>query len=218
MTVEQDQQPGSGRDWYCHTHWVWLHAGAEGVLWSGPDTPLFTLNDICRGTARRRIDPDGTLFAYVMNNYWASNFAARQGGELRCRFRLSLLGTGGDVAEPVRRGWAAADPLYVSPPFSSSGSGPLIGKDSALLLNDQGALVLGAKRADDGEGAIVKLLDVSGTSRQVGVWPAGYTFTQARRVDLVERNSDALAIAADRHATLNLGAWGVAAARLSTPP
>src|SRR5437588_6763730 len=24
MTVERDQQAGSGRDWYCHAHWVWL--------------------------------------------------------------------------------------------------------------------------------------------------------------------------------------------------
>jgi len=86
------------------------------------------------------------------------------------------------------------------------------------LVNDPGAMVLGAKRADDGDGAIVKLLDVAGTSRQVGVWPAAYSFTQARRVDLVERNSDPLPVAADRHATLNLRAWGVTAARLSTPP
>jgi alpha-mannosidase len=218
MTVEQGQQPGSCRDWYCHTHWVWLHAGAEGVLWSGPDTPLFTLTDVCRGAWRRRIEPDGTLFAYVMNNYWPANFAARQGGELRCRFRLSLLAPGGDAGEPVRRGWAAADPLYVSARFTSAAPGPLIGKDSALFLNDPGALVLGAKRADDGDGVIVKLLDVAGTARQVGVWPAGYTFAQARRVDLVERNGDPLPVAADRHATLNLGAWGVAAARLFTPP
>src|SRR5439155_265353 len=63
MTVEQDQQPGSCRDWYCHTHWVWLHEGTDGggggggggggVLWSGPDTPLFALNDIVRGQWRR---------------------------------------------------------------------------------------------------------------------------------------------------------------------
>jgi len=218
MTVEQDQQPGSCRDWYCHTHWVWQHAGADGVLWSGPDTPLFTLNDVCRGAWRRRIEPDGTLFAYAMNNYWPTNFAARQGGELRCRFRISLLAPTSDAAEPVRRGWAAADPLYVSAPFTSTGSGPLIGKDSALLLSDSGALVLGAKRADDGDGAIVKLLDVAGTTRQVGVWPAAYSFTEARRVDLVERNRYMLAVAADRHATLNIEAWGVAAARLSTPP
>lgn len=217
MTVEKDQQPGSCRDWYCHTHWVWLRGAADGVLWSGPDTPLFTLNDLYRGAARRRIEPDGTLFAYAMNNYWPTGFAARQGGDLRCRFRLSLLAPGGDAAEPVRRGWAAADPLYVSARFTSPRAGPLIGKDSALRLTDSGALVLGAKRADDGDGAIVKLLDVAGTGRSVGVWPAAYTFAQARRVDLVERNSDSLLIAPDRHATLNLEPWGVAAARLSTP-
>jgi hypothetical protein len=217
MTVERDQQPGSGRDWYCHTHWVWLHAGADGVLWSGPDTPLFTLTDVCRGAWRRRIEPDGTLFAYAMNNYWPANFAARQGGELRCRFRVSLLAPGGDAGEPVRRGWAAADPLYVSARFTSTAPGPLISKDSALSLADPGALVLGAKRADDRDGVIVKLLDVAGTARSVSIWPAACTFAQARRVDLVERNGDPLPVAADRHTALDLGAWGVAAARLFTP-
>lgn len=218
MTVERDQQPGSCRDWYCHTHWVWLHAGADGMLWSGPDTPLFTLNDVCRGGWRRRIDPEGTLFAYAMNNYWPENFAAQQGGELRCRFRLSLLASGGDPGEPVRRGWAAADPLYVSPRFTNTATGPLLGKDSALFINDPGVMVLGAKRADDGDGAIVKLLDVAGTPRSVGVLPAAYNFAQARRVDLVERNSDPLLVATDGHATLKVGAWGVAAARLFSPP
>ena len=91
MTVERDQQPGSCRDWFCHAHWVWLHDATDGVLWSGPDTPLFTLNDVFRGVWRRRIEPDGTLFAYAMNNYWHTNYAARQGGEFACRFRLSIL-------------------------------------------------------------------------------------------------------------------------------
>ena len=218
MTVEKDQQPGSCRDWYCHTHWVWLHSRAAGVLWSGPDTPLFTLNDVYRGAARRRIEPDGTLFAYAMNNYWPTGFAARQGGELRCRFRISLLAPGSDAAEPVRRGWAAADPLYVSARITTTAGGPLTGKDSALILNDPGTLVLGAKRADDGDGAIVKLLDVAGKARSVGVSPAAYTFAQARLADLVERNGDRLTVAPDRHATLDVRAWGVAAARLSTPP
>src|SRR6266480_403579 len=61
MTVDRDQQPGSCRDWYCHAHWVWLHEASDGVLWSGPDTPLFTLNDLFRGAWRRSIVPDGTL-------------------------------------------------------------------------------------------------------------------------------------------------------------
>src|SRR5437667_442 len=67
MTVERDQQPGSCRDWYCHAHWVWLHDAAGGMLWSGPDTPLFTLNDIFRGQWRRKMESDGTLFAYVLH-------------------------------------------------------------------------------------------------------------------------------------------------------
>ena len=216
MTVERDQQPGSCRDWYCHTHWVWLHEAADGVLWSGPDTPLCTLGDVFRGAWHRRIEPDGTLFAYAMHNYWHTNFAARQGGEASFRFRLSLLAPGGDAAEPVRRGWAAADPLYVSARFTNAVAGPLIDKDSALFLADRGALVVGAKRADDGEGAIVKLLDVAGTRRPVGVWPAAYRFAQARRVDLVEHNGDPLTVASDGSTALDLAAWGVAAARLFT--
>jgi len=214
MTVERDQQPGSCRDWYCHAHWVWLHEGADsGVLWSGPDTPLFTLNDINRGTWRRTIVPDGTLFAYAMNNYWHTNYAARQGGQFSCRFRVSLLAPG-DAAEPVRRGWAACDPLYVSPAYETRAPGPLIPKDRALSIPDKGVLVLGAKPADDGEGVIAKLLDVAGQARSVGVWPAAYTFKQARRTNLVEMNADVTPVSGDGTAAVDLSAWGVAALRL----
>src|SRR6184192_1210170 len=219
MTVEQDQQRGSCRDWYCHTHWVWLHEGAEGVLWSGPDTPLFTLNDLCRGQWRRRIEPDGTLFAYTLNNYWHTNYAARQGGEYTCRFRISLLGAapGGDAAEPVRRGWAACEALHVSPPYTNAAAGPLGAQGVALSIPDAGVLVVGAKPGDDGEGAIVKLLDVAGAARGVPVGPAAFEFREARRTNLVEMNGDAIAVGPDHRVTLELPARGVAAARLFTP-
>src|SRR5256712_570597 len=131
MTVEQDQQAGSCRDWYCHAHWVWLHEGTEGLLWSGPDTPLFTLNDIVRGQWRRHIAPDGTLLAYAMNNYWHTNYAARQGGEFTSRFRISLLPPAGAAAAPRPPGWPACDPLYASAPYTNPGAGPLGAKDSA---------------------------------------------------------------------------------------
>ena len=215
-TVERDQQPGSCRDWYCHTHWVWLREGTDGVLWSGPDTPLFTLNDLFRGAWRRTIVPDGTLFAYAMNNYWHTNYAASQGGPATFRFRLSLLAPG-DAAEPVRRGWAACDPLYVSASHENAAPGPLISKDRALFFADKGVLVAGAKAADDGEGVIVRLLDISGQARAVGVWPAAYAFRLARRTNLVEHNGDPIPVGADGKATVDLAAWGVGAARLFTP-
>jgi len=216
MTAERDQQPGACRDWYCHQHWVWLHEGTDGVLWSGPDTPMFTLNDIVRGAWARRIAPDGTLFAYAMNNYWFTNYAAGQDGPFTFRFRVSLVPTG-DPAEPVRRGWAACDPLYVGPAVDHPSPGSLIARDSALFIPDTGTMVIGAKRADDGDGVVVKVVDVTGTGRNVGVWPAAYAFTAARNVNLVEMNGDALTPAGDHRVSLDVKPWGVAAARLFTP-
>ena len=217
MTVDGDQQPGSCRDWYCHTHWVWLHEGTDGILWSGPDSPLFTLNDLFRGAWRRSIVPDGTLFAYAMNNYWHTNYAASQGGSVTFRFRISLLAPG-DVAEPVRRGWAACDPLYVSPSYRNQTPGPLLAKDRALFYADKNVMIAGAKPADDGDGVIVKLLDIGGQARTVGVWPAAYPFKLARRTTLVEQNGDPIAVGGDGRTPVDLAAWGVAAVRLSTPP
>jgi len=216
MTAERDQQPGACRDWFCHQHWVWLHEGTDGVLWSGPDTPMFTLNDIFRGVWSRRITPDGTLLAYAMNNYWFTNYAARQEGPFTFRFRVSLVAPG-DAAEPVRRGWAACDPLYVGPAVDRASSGALISRDTALFIPDPGTMVIGAKRADDGDGSVVKVLDVAGTGRSVGVWPAACAFTAARAVNLVEMNADALPVSGDRRVALDLKPWGVAAARLFTP-
>ncbi len=216
MTVERDQQPGSCRDWYCHTHWVWLHEGSDGLLWSAPDTPLLTLNDLFRGAWRRTIAPDGTLFAYAMNNYWHTNFAASQEGPATFRFRLSLLAPG-NAAEPVRRGWAACDPLYLSPSYTNEIPGPLISKDRALFYADKNAMIVGAKPADDGDGVIVKLLDVAGQARPIGVWPAAYAFKLARRTNLVEQNGDALAVGADGRASIDVAAWGLGTLRLFTP-
>jgi len=217
MTVERDQQAGSSRDWYCHAHWVWLRDAVDGMLWSGPDTPLVTLNDIFRGQWRRTLEPDGTLFAYVLHNYWPTNFAARQGGDFVFRFRLSALAPGSDRAEPVRRGWAACDPLYVSAGYTSAGAGPLPRTDAALVVSDPGVAVVGAKPADDGTGAVVKLVDVAGSARAVGVSPAAYTFRAARRANFVEMTGDALPLAPDGHAAVDVSAWGTATLRLFTP-
>ncbi|HYT64696.1 MAG TPA: hypothetical protein VEL50_12385, partial [Gemmatimonadales bacterium] len=169
-----------------------------------------------RGAWRRSIVPDGTLFAYAMNNYWHTNYAASQGGAATFRFRISLLAPG-DAAEPVRRGWAACDPLYVSAPYSNTTPGPLIAKDRGLFYADKGVMIVGAKAADDGDGVVVKLLDVAGQARAVGVWPAAYAFKLARRTNLVEQNGDAIPVSGDGRAAVDLTAWGVAAARLFTP-
>jgi alpha-mannosidase len=216
MTVERDQQPGSNRDWYCHTHWIWLTEGEAGVLWSAPDTPLVTFNDLFRGTWRTSLEPDGTLFALALHNYWSTNFPPRQGGSFQQRFRVSALAHG-DVAEPVRRGWGACDPLWTSDPYDNPTPGPLLPKDRALFFADPGILLLAAKPADDGEGAVVRLLDITGVARPVSLWPAAYRYVQARRTNLLEMNEDSAPVAQDGRTSVSLPAWGVGSLRLFTP-
>src|SRR5205814_1495996 len=174
-------------------------------------TTVVTLYDIFRGVWRRKIEPDGTLFAYVLHNYWPANFAARQGGELSFRYRISSLPPGGDVAEPARRGWAACDPLYVSAPYASAGSGSLPRKDSGLFIADQGVAVVGVKPADDRTGVVLKLVDPTGVGRAWAVWPAAYRVQGGRRTNFVEMNGDRVPVAPDGHATIELPAWGTAA-------
>src|SRR2546428_456104 len=99
----------------------------------------------------------------------------------------------------------------------AAGRGPLPAKAAALSLPDPGVLVVGAKPADDGEGVVVKLLDVAGAARSVTIRPAAYTFRAARRANLVEMNGDTLAVTQDGYVALDLPAWGVGAARLFTP-
>jgi len=112
----------------------------------------------------------------------------------------------GGVRSPVRQ-----------PALHQRHAGPLIAKDRALFYADKGLMIVGAKAADDGEGVVVKLLDVAGQPRTVGLWPAAYAFKLARRTNLVELNGDAIAVSGDGRASVDLAAWGVAAARLFTP-
>ena len=105
----------------------------------------------------------------------------------------------------------------MSDAYTNPWPGPLISKDWALFLADKGTLVVSAKPADDGEGAVVKLLDVAGMARTVGIWPAAYAFQLARRTNFAELNGDAIPVSPDNRAAVELQAWGVAAVRLFTP-
>jgi len=51
------------------------------------DVPLVTLGDINRGEWPEQFGKrPGTIFSYVMNNYWDTNYRARQGGHFRFHY------------------------------------------------------------------------------------------------------------------------------------
>jgi uncharacterized Fe-S radical SAM superfamily protein PflX len=55
--------------------------GEKGVTWATVDAPLVEVGAIAAETPwMRTIAPSSTLFSYVMNNYWHTNYKADQEG------------------------------------------------------------------------------------------------------------------------------------------
>ncbi|RFU87299.1 hypothetical protein DY218_08075 [Streptomyces triticagri] len=88
-----DHGPGSSNEWLSATSAVTVTApDGPGVVWSAPDSPLFSSSDLVRGTWPTRFtEANGHLYAYVMNNFWPCNTPPAQPGPVRFRYVFAPL-------------------------------------------------------------------------------------------------------------------------------
>ena len=95
----RDQMPGAGKEWFSVQHWVAAEEGGVTAALVPVDASLVCLGDIFRATWPKQFGQrPGTIFSYVMNNYWDTNYAAGQGGDFTFRYVL----TSGDHLQPAR--------------------------------------------------------------------------------------------------------------------
>ena len=105
--------------------------------------------------------PTGQLYAYVMNNYWFTNYLAGQGGDYSFRFSITSRPKGDNVAS-ARFGWAASNPL-LGVVVPANPQGPLPGEPTSLVsVAEPGVIVITTKQADEGKGLVVRLWELSG--------------------------------------------------------
>ncbi len=87
---DKDQLPGANKNYFTLRRWVDISNNDLGVTWVSPDAPLVELNEITADPIAYgwvdQVNPDGTLFSYVMNNYWETNYLAGQEGEVVFRY------------------------------------------------------------------------------------------------------------------------------------
>ena len=83
----KDMYPGAGHEWFSVQHWISAQQNGLSATVMPLDASLVTLGDINRGEwpaqFRKR---NGTIFSYVMNNYWFTNYRAGQGGHFHFRY------------------------------------------------------------------------------------------------------------------------------------
>jgi alpha-mannosidase len=195
----RDQMPGAGNEWFSVQHWI--AADQDGVTAAivPVDAPMVTLGDMVRGTWAREFGPrNGTIFSYVMNNYWFTNYIAAQGGDFRFRYVLT---SGRDLvpASLSRLGWEEMAPLEVDQITSQDKAievpRPLDSVAGSFLQVDQPNVVLVTwKKAEDGEGTILRFLEIGGKESTVNVETKLLNVKSAWSSDAFERKQAALGI------------------------
>ena len=127
------------------------------------DAPLVNFGDIVRGRWPAEFSlSSGTIFSWLMNNYWAMNFPAWQVGDFTFRYSLTS-GPKLDAAANERFGLEQMVPLEQTDGSSSTGLFTLLPahEGSLLQLDNPNVLISTWKVAEDGNGMIVRLQELS---------------------------------------------------------
>jgi hypothetical protein len=156
---DDTQLPGSCRDFIGAHDAVDVSGPASGVSLATLDAPLIEpgaitderQNDRGTRTWRDRTAPGTTLYAYLLNNYWHTNYKADQQGPLAYRFVLRPHGAFDPVA--LRRFSEEQDqPLLV---FAVDPSAPP--PTSPFTVESASVVVSGLVPSDDGRALLVRL-------------------------------------------------------------
>ncbi|MGA8908704.1 MAG: glycosyl hydrolase-related protein, partial [Acidobacteriaceae bacterium] len=193
----KDMYSGAGREWFSVQHWVAVDEDGISATVMPLDASLVTLGDINRGAWPTSFGlRPGTIFSYVMNNYWHTNYRAEQGGAFHFRYVITSAAQT-DAPALSRLGWEEVTPLEHDQIRSQDKAlnlpEPLPARESSFLfVSDPDVLVDTWKPAEDGRGTILRLIDLGGESRSITIDTPLLALSQVVRTDAVERDGAAI--------------------------
>jgi alpha-mannosidase len=161
---EADQLPGSCKDFLSAGRWVDYSNQDFGITLTLSESPLVEIGAMTDETLisrnvrswRTGIAPGSVCYSYAMNNYWHTNYAADQHGQITLRFALYPHG-GFHPLDAYRCGVEQNQPLLVRQVAAGTGiRKPLFSPSAA------GVVVTSLKRSADGKAVMVRLYAASG--------------------------------------------------------
>ena len=167
------------------------------------DSFLWTFGDIVRGTWPTDFGRRGsTIFSYVMNNYWNTNYVAAQGGEFLFRYVLTSAPALDEVALS-RIGWSETTPLERILIKSQDQTFPVqrtlpAGQMSFLQIDNPATVLSTWKLAESGEGTVLRLIELSGKQANVGVSSPLLKSSISRLCNAVEECGEPISAAAEK--------------------
>lgn len=182
---------GGDLEWFSVQHWMAVYNPELAIGVVPVDAPLVTFGNINRGLWPVSFTPkSATLFSYAMNNYWHTNYRARQGGQFHFRYvltsshdfnpaGLTRLGVGSRSALSVERIENQDKTGTSSEPLPAEGA-------SFLHIDNPDVLLTTWKLAENGEGTILRLEEIAGKEEHVALHFSSATVRSARLCDAME--------------------------------
>jgi len=195
MRPETDQISGAGRDWYAVQNWVNIAGSEYGVTWAPREAHLVEFGDINSGRWLKRLKPaNTTLFSYIMNNYWWTNFRVGQGGNLTFSYAITSYQGRFRPTDAVRFGHSYNNPLDVILLDKASTGRLSAAKGSFCEINRKNVIVSSIKKAENGQGFIVRLFEVEGKSGKIEIRFPCLQSIKAHLTGMLEENIKSLPV------------------------
>ncbi len=169
-----DLMKGGSLEWFNVQQWMAVHDANLAVGIVPLDASLASFGDINRGKWPGEFKPKtGTIFSYAMNNYWHTNYRAGQGGDFTFRYTVTSAAQL-DGSAMSQLGLQEMRPMEVNHVVSQDKVGdperplPAAGESFLETTNPNIGLVTW-KKAEDGNGMILRLQELSGKSSETTV-------------------------------------------------
>lgn len=193
----KDELPGGSREWYLPTTWASVFDPQIAVTMVPLDAPLVTFGDIVRADWPAEFKPkSSTIFSWLMNNYWGTNFPAWQGGDFTFRYAITS-GAQLDPAATTRFAWNALTPLERDDVSASQDISALPEQQASLLEVGDGVTLLTWKIAEDGDGSILRIQESTGQSSIVRLHSQFFSFEKSWLCNVLEDNQSELTTTGD---------------------
>jgi hypothetical protein len=185
-----DLMKGGSLEWFNIQQWMAVRDPKLAVGIVPLDAPLASFGDINRGTWPGTFAPkSGTIFSYAMNNYWHTNYRAGQGGDFTFRYTLTsapqldggaLTKLGFEEMRPAELNYVVSQDKPGNPPR------PLPGEGANFLDISGDVALITWKEAENGEGTILRLQEISDKPTQAQISPPKGNISSARLCTSVE--------------------------------
>jgi alpha-mannosidase len=166
---ETDQLPGACKNYFTVQRWVDVSNNDYGITWATPDAPLIEVGTITcdpRGKTVgwiKSIKPSTTLYSYVMNNYWETNYKAGQEGPSTFRYSIEPH-SNFDSGKAAKFGTEQSQPLIAIPVDKKT---PI--PNSIMKVEPESIIVTAFRPSSDGKAWIIRLFNAGGKSEKATV-------------------------------------------------